>query len=481
MHLPEARQSPTPEGRSDAPTFSLDRPRRIALSGPAVPGRMCRTDVCLTVDSRELARPATFSVQGFLHGISRDTDSAIVSALRARHWRLSDERTYDLARAQGAKITWIISDSWWRETCRRGSRACPIPPWEDWARYESFVRDLVRRSITSNRPVDFWDIVNEPGTPETGSGSVPLYLEQFRRAHNVIRSVDAGAKLVGPSIPSFADDPYPVRGYRTRVSDLDLRTFVEYVDSAQIRFDALSWHEHTSDAREANPVRSPADLVDHIARARRVVSEWKSVGPMGIHVNEYVLAESRRIPGWNVGWIAALERAHVDAAMRTCWMEEDAGRSPYPGCRYGVLDGLLERDARTTRPVYWVHRKYAEMTGTGATIVTNRRLSVYATRDDGKRKMRVLLGRHEHCTRMTNPGCVDVQSADPIDIDIEIHFPYDATSAQLTIDRIPNQRESLIRPSRLAAGPIELNHGWFTVHLRKVADGDALAFTVETG
>lgn len=443
-------------------------------SAEAVPGRCRATASCVSVDGSRTTGPARMRAQGFLHGITSSTDATRVSALRPQHWRLSEMRVYDLAKKYGVGVTWIISDSWYQKNYAK-ERGEVIPPWENWLRYEAFVRDLVRRSVESGRRVDYWDVINEPGTPQTGDGNVALYLEQFRRAHDAIRSVDPNAKIVGPSIGTFADEPYPVTGYRNSQRDIDLQTFVDYVDRFALRFDALSWHEHTSSQREANPLRSPEDLVAHVARARKLIAATSMSRAMEIHINEYTQWESRDIPGWSAGMIGALEEANVDVSMRACALERDDGSKPYSSCAVGALDGLLAKDERSTRPVFWVYRAYADMTGHRIPATAGARISGYATRDDGRREVRVLLGRHERCSEANSPDCRGVRDAAPADVDVEIRSPYRDQPVHVTLEQIPYGSGALRQPRALFSVDVEPSE-WVSVRLDGTRDGDA--FTI---
>lgn len=451
-------------------------PRSTARQGSfeATTGRCRSTGACLTIDGTQTRGATRLRAQGFLHGITRTTDATRVSSLRPQHWRLSETRTYDLAKKHGAETTWIISDSWYQKNYSK-ERGEVIPPWENWLRYEAFVRDLVRRSIESGRRVDYWDVINEPGTPQTGDGNVALYLEEYRRAHGAIRSVDPNAKIVGPSIGTFADEPYPVTGYRTSQRDIDLRTFLDYADQFALRFDGLSWHEHTSNGREANPLRSPEDLVDHVTRARRLIAETSMNRSMEIHVNEYTQWESRDIPGWTAGWVRALEEANVDVSMRACALEREGGSAPFSSCAVGALDGLLRKDERSTRPVYWVYRAYADMTGQRIPASSGARLSAYATRNDERGDVRVLLGRHERCSEGTSQDCKGVRDAAPADVDVEIRSPYPNRSVSITVEQIPHGSGALREPQPVLSADVSPGE-WVSIRLDGVRDGDA--FTV---
>lgn len=450
---------------------------RFPSSLRATPGRSCSARECVTIDATRRGVPMSHAAQGFLHGLSRSTDRAVVRSLSPRNWRLSDDAIYDLAKSFGAAVTWIISDSWWRETCQQGTRSCPVPPWDDWPRYEAFVRELVRRSIADGRPVDFWDVVNEPGTPEVGSGSATLYLEQFRRAHDAIRSVDPDARIVGPSLAAFADSRYGLSGYRAWPHELDLETFLDYIGSVGLKFDALSWHEISPDAREANPVRSPADLFAHVQRARSLLARYPDVGPMQIHINEYSPVSMHRVPGLAVGWLAAIEAAGVDAAMRTCWNENDQSGGSYSDCKVGSLGGLLMRDARSPRAIYWTYRAYASMPQDRVVGLVRSDLSALAAKDADRQLVDVLLGRHERCAPSSATDCRG-NAAEPTTVDLALRFPYSDSHARVEIWRVPNVDEPLHEPQRVGADDIELAGGWATMHLSQVRDGDALLVSV---
>lgn len=439
----------------------------------------CDADAaCVVADGSKLRGSADLRAQGFLHGLTSTTDAARVEALKPQHWRLADEATYDLARAHGARITWVISDSWWQATCENGQTRCPMPPWQNWELYDSFVRSLVLQSIGSNRPVDYWDVVNEPPSKQTGSGTPEQYYEQLRHAHDAIRTVDPDAKIVAPSLTTYAD-VLPPEGHRSSKRNLELKTFLDFAVANNLRFDAISWHENTGNPEEPFPTRRPSDIVGHVAQARALLTKYPALGPVEIHINEYSPLRSRNIPGWVTGWIAGLEDADVDASMRTCWAENEPGKAKYTGCRpFGMLDGLLERDERTPRPAYWVYESYADMTGDRLRTSTNDpTVSVFATTDDAARQMRLLVGRHERCTAATNPDCIHTETLPTRSIDVRLRLPWQRV-ARAEVRKITNQAGSMPEAPPVVTSVEHGPDSWTTIHLPDVVDGDAYAIIV---
>ena len=90
----------------------------------------------------------------------------------------------------------------------------------------------------------------------------------------------------------------------------------------------------------------PANIIDHVDEARRLIAALPALGNPQIFINEYGVPEVQHIPGWDVGYLSALTTAGVDSADRACW--------PSTQCANPTLDSLLANNGVYTEPDYWV-------------------------------------------------------------------------------------------------------------------------------
>jgi hypothetical protein len=248
---------------------------------------------CVTVSS---ARGASVShnAQGFLHGTSSSTSTAKVDALDPQSWRIPARSYAPFVRARqaGGTVTALLSDAWryWADTHGLVGQN----PWADWTKYQEFVVSTVQLHQSLGLLPEYWEIQNEPDHALAYTDSQPetraLVLEQFRVAHDAIRSVLPNARIVGPSLSQFI--------FADATRTLDLRSFLDFVKANGLRFD-LAWHElgHSSPASIAG---DPRAVVSHVDTARAALAD-RGLTDVRIHINEYGAAWNFDQPGVRVG------------------------------------------------------------------------------------------------------------------------------------------------------------------------------------
>jgi hypothetical protein len=350
---------------------------------------------------------------------------------------------------------------------------------------------------------------------------------EIQHAVSAIRSVDPNAKIVVPSTNLFrATAPVPNAG-PLLVQNLDIQTVLDWLVQNNVKVDAISWHElsvyrHESydypvpqavrDADVRGYVNSPRVVLDHVQKVRDMIAARPSLGNLEIHINEYGPPSSAMIPGWETGWIDAMEDANVDAALRSCWWLHE-GADYNHGCfgpddahTSGRLDGLVTNNLEP-KAAYWVHRFYADMTGNRlATTTSDPQLghgpsedgartsadiaSAFATRDDATSTVRTLVGRHYSCLREANADCASgnirqwdgyrpVAPAAPGAV--MLTWPYAAGNVKVTVNRLPaaNVQAALVAPVAVSTTTQAVTAGQqLRVDLGSVADGEAYTVTV---
>ncbi len=423
----------------------------------------------MTVFAGQELRPFVLR-HGYLHGFSIGSlDTNRVAALKPRHWRLAHEFTFQEARRHGASVTWILSDGYANAVGGYPN----AKPWLNWTGYENFLRAYLQniRSQFPNDPVAFYDIWNEPDHPFFWSGTYQQTLELFARTYNVVKEFDADARLVGPSISWFRPNNPGVENVTGFLADLD--------SQYGIRLDAVAWHENGG-AFHGGP--KPEDILTNteIVRARLEQNFGTGYAPE-LHINEYTGTQEHLSPGWNVGYLYYIDLADIDASMRSCWtVLERSGQTEvtYSGCGFG-MDGMFLQNGRTPQPAYWVYQRYAEMDGGTqlATASSRIRSNILATRHEGERTLRLLVGRHFHT------------SSDTVQIKIE-DYPFAGEEAFVRLEKIPHFPEfydPLPEVRGLLNGPevvsdqiVPVVDGCVSISIPAFGDGEAYAITVES-
>jgi hypothetical protein len=194
---------------------------------------------------------------------------------------------------------------------------------------------------------------------------------------------------------------------------------------------------------------------------------YQTLGSPEIHINEYASSEDHLIPGWSVGWLYYMEKAGVDASNRACW-DVVQGKTTWSDCWAG-LNGVFLKDNKTTQPVYWVHRAYADMSGSRLlNMTTSQKRSVaLAARDDLSQTIRMLIGRYYEKGKKG-------PTAD-LEVTLEAYPFTNAAAVQAAVFRIPNGNgpASLSSPVAVSSNILPVNNGRIEFVLRDFRDGDA--------
>ncbi len=418
---------------------------------------------CSSVDATTDKGPNRLRAQGLLHGVSAWTPRALLDPLHIQNWRISSrdmENDTEIATHE----TIVLSDLWGSYTYGL-LQMYGAAPWRNWREYRKFITTTVQGYKDQGRTGLTWDIQNEPDISEHydwyKTANASLILEQFATAYSVIKSVDPTARIVGPSISFFTT----TAGSRL----MDLRTFLDFAAERSMKFAAISWHESGGAHDDVSYDNRPASVVRHVQEVRAMIAARPSLGDPEIHINEYSPEATRRIPGWSVGYIEAMERANVDQANLACFWALDQGQG-FSTCDRGVMDDLLRSDG-TTHASYWVHRAYAQMQGGRrlATGSTDPNITAFATTNGAT--VQALVGRSHGCTFSRAFACPAAPAA-PVAHEVALRLP-SGTNATVTLDRIANVPASSAGIEPVSTQVLPVVGGVVRVPIPSFADGDA--------
>jgi len=322
----------------------------------------------LVVDLNKDKGPATFRACGFLHGISNSAPpQELVEPLKPRLFRALVQHVglvdgpgiYERATALGARVQVDLS------SCHGCPENGPCPGDNgDWTAWDNAVDYLVNVRKQKGYGIE-WDIWNEPNLTEFWRRSHEVYLELWARTVRKIRSADPGTKIVGPSICGY-DREW-------------LQRFLLWAKSEEVLPDIISWHEFD------DPRNIPARVAElrGFLRANRIPLK-------PISLNEIVGSRHQTKPGPTAIYLWGVEEACVESAAHSCWEDEEKGSS---GCGTDSLDGLLVPATKEPRPVWWVYRPYADLTGTLVRVEPSRTICGIAAVDEKKQQVGLLFGR----------------------------------------------------------------------------------------
>jgi hypothetical protein len=340
-------------------------------------------DENVTVDLSVNHGAPTYRASGFLHGFSTtEPIDDLITPLKITNIRYHPSDWTPLEQGRGLDGAFDIYDR------ARGfgidNIQCTIAddrgyfaPWPgdngDWASWETLVQSLVTRAMNEGKTFH-WDIWNEPNAMPIFGKSDPAvgwaqFLETWRRAVVIIRSIDPSAVIVGPSLAGLA----PNYQY--------INSFLIYAQNNNVLPDILSWHDHY-------------DIMVHLNYVRGTMAAM-GIPEIPISINEYTDKQLYTNPGWSVQAIATFDASGVASAGRTMW-EDPYSPNNWIANAWATdhtLNAILKPVTFEKRPTWWVYKGYADITGQLVGVSGSPSIGGIAGYDAVDNTARVLLGK----------------------------------------------------------------------------------------
>lgn len=304
--------------------------------------------------------PLTHVADGFLHGLSGSkpsddiVDQVGVRSLRAAPIYLDGDTVVYSRNNNNA----FFSDGTWdrvaaREPVLVGNLAYNprnVPgktsywpgdggDWETW-------RSIVRRLVTESQSRGFngaYSIWNEPNAEFTDHGGYTRYLEAYRVAYEEIRSASPSSEIVGPETD--------------RGTLAVLTPFLDFAKQNGVLPDILAWHELGGVSQ---------DVITRVSGVKDYMTQNGITVPK-IYITEYGGCANFTSPSDTGSFIASLEAAGVDAAMRANWSAA-CGSQPVVS---GNLPGAVTTDGLSLTGVGQVYKAYNQMSGARARVTSS--------------------------------------------------------------------------------------------------------------
>jgi hypothetical protein len=318
----------------------------------------------VTVDLSADRGPVTYRASGFLHAMTSTSPSdAFLSPVKGKMFRgagmfdgTDGLNTYKRVVAQGAAPMYLLSDGW-------GYGA----PWpcdnSDCSSWTTHVANTVNshRAMGMNFQYDIW---NEPDYSQFWGASKDQYQRMWKAAVQTIRAIDPSIIIVGPST-CCADG----HGWNSWATDL-----LVFAKANNVLPDIVSFHE----------LLTPAQLTADVAAAKAYLAA-NTPSIARISVNEMVDQNSDFLPGRNVKYLAAAERAQVTSASHATWHGAGDSRD---------LDNLLSLDKLSRHATWYAYQAYANITGTIVGVTAGGTVDGVAGRDATLNQAYSVFGRN---------------------------------------------------------------------------------------
>lgn len=317
----------------------------------------------VVVDFGATRESATHNANGFLYGLSydgQDPSDKWLAALQPglfvgggarveggawaldgetgyeKRWRMVEQQ-YERIRTLPGDPEYVIriSDLWGADAVRVVDEDHPWPGdggnWDKWdALLERIVSDVTDAGMDPNA-IQF-EIWNEPNYELFWKRSQERFRELWRRGVRTLRELYPRARIVGPNYTHLLPD------LRNRFEEWLQMT----IDTGTVP-DIVNWH----DLQEWNDPVADATVVREILDKHDL--------DLPLEINEY-LPRSQLNAGYDAWDLVRIDKANVQYAALGVWTE---------CCSNPRLVGLLTPTDDGLRPSgrWWVHRRYASMTG----------------------------------------------------------------------------------------------------------------------
>lgn len=380
---------------------------------------------------------------------------------------------WDAAVAAGAKTTLLLSDLW----LTHSGQSRPPTAWSNWNNYNTWVKATVASIVASGQEVDYWDVYNEPGwygyySPADFANVTPDdLLEQFLYTYQDIKSIDPSAQIIGPSVGIMTFTPIPTNSSTwTDWHQFDMTTFLDFCAQHGLQLAAVAWHEDGA---------GPQQIQLWATQAWALIRSLPALGHPVMYLDEYAAKPMQPVPGWDVGYLAAIANGSIAYSVRSCW----------DSCSPDTLDGLLLSSGATTSG-WFERRTYAQMTGEMiSTSSTNSSVPALGSITPGR--VVALIGRDSGCG---SPAywCNEYPfpwfaRSGPESVGVSVVLPWTTTGMSIQLSHVSSE------PGRSVSGPtadspagIHLyadgpGRELLTFYIPSFADGDAYSLVVSAG
>jgi len=429
-----------------------------------------REEATVTIDLSVKQGEPRYLATGFLHGLSEDCSkpgAQYFDPLKPRNFRganlggfwldgkidqnLRMLKTYhDHLNPLGVTIDYILLDAWgfWY-----GNYFLKMPiafPGDggDWTDYEKFcetIATFVRDNGLRNFQYNLW---NEPNLVGWGKSQFwPRPRQQFydmwKRGYRKIKSIHPEAVISGPDYAMYS---------REKDWKEDLGEFLDYCKTNDVVPQVLTLHA------------LPADPLALREFADKALADRGIVG-VSLYINEYA-DDKEQHPAKAAWYIARLERAGIRGG-RAIWPRPHTVEGAPIWNVSGELNGLMHLDDRmnlSPTGIWWVYKRYADITGTlvGTVPAKDDTIDAVAGVCLADRKARILLGTN--ATGNVGDVTVKIRGLDAM--------PHWKSKVRVTVERIPHndakpvEAPEVVRKDDIAItnGEVALQIPWGDVH-----------------
>jgi hypothetical protein len=381
---------------------------------------------------------------GFIYGISEDgtqPPTALLSAIKVRafragrgvtgncgqtawdtHWKVI-KGYYARAKELGVPLEILVSDDY--------QYSCPLPgDGGDWTTFTTFMSQLIDNVKANGMtgPDVRWELWNEADYSGFWKGTQAQWLDTWKHAYQQLRAAIPGAIIEGPSLSTGAGGSW-------------MNAFLDYAKTNNVVPDYISWHD----------AGGGGDPVNDQATISRAISSRGITGVKGFDLNEYG-STSEQNPGHSAWFLARFDRAGIDG-LRSNW----AGGSQF----FSNMGDLVATNWQPNSQ-YWIHKRYADQTGSRISVTAGTQVDAVAYQDACAAKSIIVVGNKGGVTGAVNVVIKNIPA-----------WLQTGGSTKVLLERMPTGDAALSAPAVVsnAAATVNCDSTVVTINWATATDG----------
>jgi hypothetical protein len=344
-------------------------------SDPATPEEEVREKwEHLNVNVDRVIGPVTYAGSGWLTGAfsAEVPGDELLNPLKTRRVRSNENylvSVYERCMALGISMELVTNrKSHWAEMKLDGT--------DDMTSFVNRHTDLVKRMVDRGMSGISYSIFQESNARGLGwvESNEPYYLEAYRLAYHAIKQADPTALVVGPNAqwgPWTWWWPEHEGDYTWFI-----RKFIDFCIENQCLPDIIAWHDgyHCDGSGIANA-----------AEEIRNYLKQNGIAPIPLEQDDVGCKDRQFSPGTYVSYLANIERAEIKYTAKCCWDRD---------CHIFTLQGLLTKESRQPRSLWWMYKSYGDLMGQIVDVEPGNTVDAVVSIDKEADIIRAVIGRY---------------------------------------------------------------------------------------
>ncbi|MFC2081446.1 hypothetical protein ACFLR8_04470, partial [Bacteroidota bacterium] len=211
--------------------------------------------------------------------------------------------------------------------------------------------------------------------------------------------------------------------------------------------DIIAWHSWDCDGFSI--AKAAEEIRNHLKE--------KGIPPIPLEQDDLGCKDRQFRPGTYVSYLANIERAKITYSCKCCWDRD---------CHINTLQGLLTKENREPRSLWWMYKSYGELTGQIVEVKPGTTVDAVVAIDKKPDIIRAVIGRYQDSSESV---IIRFQG-------IDMRF----ISAKILAERIKNTEDKPLKnPEKTIEQTFQIRNGQIEVILDDLGSFDAYSLSIK--